>query len=59
MVLFGEVMDVTKFLPIHPGGAAAADFGRGCSNPPIILFDSLLVSLLVCLFDCLFICLFV
>ena len=20
MVLFGEVLDVTKFLPIHPGG---------------------------------------
>ncbi|CAE7785853.1 CYB2 [Symbiodinium sp. CCMP2456] len=29
MVLFGEVLDVTKFLPIHPGGEDAIDMYLG------------------------------
>ena len=37
MVLFGEVLDVTKFLPIHPGGDLAVKLlfrARGGKPPP-------------------------
>lgn len=29
MVLFGEVLDVTKFIPIHPGGPSDTDVTSG------------------------------
>ena len=36
MVLFGEVLDVTKFIPIHPGGPSNTDVtcGEGWMGRP-------------------------